>query len=181
MTRLLDRWSAGDTDALGRLMPLIVRDLRNMAGKQLAAEGPGHTLQPTALVNEVYLRLAGRRTVQWDNRQQFFAFVAGMMRRVLVDHARRQRAEKRGGDAVKMPLDEAFRLPGRGNVQVLDLDLALRGLTEIDPRQARIVELRFFVGLSVEEVAAVEGISRTTVKREWHTAKLWLLRQIHGS
>lgn len=179
VTRLLDRWTAGDKKALHQLMPLIVEDLRGIARKHLAQESPGHTLQPTALVNEVYLRLIGRRTVSWQNRAQFFAFVAGMMRRVLVDHARRRMTAKRGSDVVRVSIDETIQLPaGDKDPDLLALDDALRSLTEVDPRQSRIVEMRYFTGLSVKEIAEVESISPTTVKREWRTAKLWLYRQI---
>lgn len=179
ITDLLDRWSGGEQDALARLMPLILEDLRHIAGKYLAQESSGHTLQPTALVNEVYLRLKGRRSVSWRNRAQFFAFVAGMMRRILVDHARLRQTLKRGSGAVRISLDESIRLPSDARApDLLALDDALKGLAAVDPRQSRIVEMRYFTGLSVDEIAAVEEISPTTVKREWRTAKLWLYRQL---
>ncbi|MEM7350931.1 MAG: sigma-70 family RNA polymerase sigma factor [Acidobacteriota bacterium] len=179
VTQLLDLWTEGDKNALPKLMPLIVEDLRGIARKHLAREAPGHTLQPTALVNEVYLRLIGRRTVSWQNRAQFFAFVAGMMRRVLVDHARRRMTAKRGSDIVRVSIDETIQLPmGDKDPDLLALDEALKSLAAVDPRQSRIVEMRYFTGLGVKEVAEVEGISPTTVKREWRTAKLWLYRQI---
>ena len=181
VTRLLDQWSAGDRDALVALMPLILDDLRGIARKRLAGEAPGHTIQPTALVNEVYLRLVGRRTVTWKGRAQFFAFVAGMMRRILVDHARARKSQKRGSGAVRIAFDEAVALPDEAKgAELLALDEALQGLSQLDPRQGRIVELRFFVGLSVPEIAEVEDISPTTVKREWRTAKLWLLDQLQA-
>lgn len=176
VTDLLDRWTAGDRNALVELMPLIIEDLRGIARKRLSAEASGHTIQPTALVNEVYLRLVGRRTVSWKGRAQFFAFVAGMMRRILVDHARARRSIKRGSGAVKVTFDEALALPeSKRDADLLALDEALERLSTVDPRQGRIVELRFFVGLSVPEIAEVENLSPTTIKREWRTAKLWLL------
>lgn len=179
ITLLLDRWSEGDGEALSDLMPLIVKDLRRVAAKYLADETRGHTLQPTALVNEVYLRLAGRRTVSWRNRAQFFAFVAGMMRRVLVDHARRHQTVKRGSGVIQISPDESIQLVrNEKDPDLLALDEALRSLGSVDPRQARIVEMRYFTGLSIAEVAEVEGISPTTVKREWRTAKLWLYREL---
>lgn len=179
VTRLLDRWNDGQTDALSRLMPLIIDDLRNVARKHLAQESEGHTLQPTALVNEVYLRLVGRRSVSWQNRAQFFAFVAGMMRQILVDHARGRQTAKRGSGAIRLTLDETIRVPNADkDPDLIALDDALKSLSEVDPRQSRIVEMRYFTGLSVQEVAAVEEISPTTVKREWRTAKLWLYREL---
>ena len=175
ITRLLDRWNGGDREALPELMPLIVPDLRQIARKYMAQESVNHTLQPTALVNEVYLRLVGRRTVSWRNRAQFFAFVAGMMRRVLVDHARKQKTSKRGSGSIRISFDESVRLPDqRRDPDVLALDEALHELSKLDPRQGRIVEMRYFTGLSVPEIAEVENISPTTVKREWRTARLWL-------
>ncbi len=179
ITQLLDRWSEGDGEALSDLMPLIVKDLRRVAAKYLADENRGHTLQPTTLVNEVYLRLAGRRTVSWRNRAQFFAFVAGMMRRVLVDYARRHQTVKRGSGVIQISLDESIQLVRREKApDLLALDEALESLAAVDPRQARIVEMRYFTGLNVAEIAEVEDISPTTVKREWRTAKLWLYREL---
>ncbi len=178
VSRILDRWTEGDTRALGDLMPLVVADLRNIARRHLAQEQAGHTLQPTALVNEVYLRLVGKRTVTWRNRAQFFAFVAGMMRRVLVDHARGRRTVKRGRDHIRVSFDDLGSSIPTGksahNPDLLDLHEALQHLAKIDQRQCRIVELRYFTGLSVKEIAEVEGVSATTVKREWRTARLWL-------
>lgn len=179
ITGLLDEWNEGNTEALTELMPLIVDDLRRLAGKHLAGESPGHTLQPTALVNELYLCLKGRRTVTWQNRAHFFASVAGMMRRILVDHARSHQRTKRGGGAILISLDESFQLQQREkDPDLLALNEALDSLAELDPRQGRIVEMRYFTGLSVKEVATVEGISTTTVKREWRTARLWLRREL---
>ena len=179
VSTLLDLWNQGDQGALTQLMPLIVDDLRRMAGKQMAIERADHTLQPTALVNEIYLKLVGRRSVSWQNRAQFFAFLAGMMRRLLVDHARARQTTKRGGDAILVSLDADLRLPEVGrDPDIIELDEALSSLSELDERQARIVEMRYFTGLTVEEVAEVEQISRTTVKREWRTARLWLLKHM---
>jgi len=187
ITELLDAWSDGDADALERLIPLVVSDLRRIAEAFLARENPGHTLQPTALVNELYLRLAGRRAVGWESRTQFFAGMATIMRRILVDHARRRKAAKKGGPVPSLSLDEArdretpwpSGLP-RVDVDLLALDLALESLAEVDPRQARIIELRYFGGLTIEETARTLGISPMTVKREWRSARLWLLRELGG-
>ncbi|MEM8961529.1 MAG: sigma-70 family RNA polymerase sigma factor [Acidobacteriota bacterium] len=185
ITALLDAWSDGDAEALERLIPLVVDDLRRIASGYLARERPGHTLEPTALVNEVYLRLVGRRQVSWDGRTQFFAGIAVIMRRILVDYARRRKAAKKGGDAAQLSFDE--QLDTRGlwgpsirdvDVDLVALDRALESLAEVDPRQARIVELRYFGGLTIEETARTLEISPTTVKREWHTARLWLLRAL---
>ena len=179
ITRLLDQWSEGDRDALPRLMPLIVEDLRHIARKYMSTENPGHTLQPTALVNELYLKLMGSRSVSWRNRAQFFAFVSGTMRRLLVDHARGRNTAKRGGSEVVLSLDETIRLPEESrDPELLALDDALEALAQLDARQARIVEMRYFTGLSVQEVAEVEEISPTTVKREWRTARMWLMKEI---
>jgi RNA polymerase sigma factor (TIGR02999 family) len=179
ITRLLDEWNEGNNKALAELMPLVVDDLRRLAGKHLALENPGHTLQPTAVVNELYLRLAGRRSVSWQNRAQFFAFAASMMRRILVDHARSHQRAKRRGATIRVSFDEGFQLPqNEKDPDLLALDAALNGLAKLDPRQSRIVEMRYFTGLSVKEVAIVESISPTTVKREWRTARLWLRREL---
>ncbi len=181
VTRLLDAWSEGDQGALPKLMPLIVEDLRRLARKYMAVENPGHTLQPTALVNELFLKLLGKRSVSWHNRAQFFAFVANMMRRLLVDHARIKQAAKRGGRQVVLSLDETIRVPeSQKDPELLALDQALHQLAQLDSRQARIVEMRYFTGLSIQEVAEVEGISRTTVKREWRTARMWLMKEIES-
>lgn len=177
VTQLLERWSAGEVEALADLMPLVLGDLREIAAKCLSREKPGHTLQPTALVNEVYLRLVGRRTVSWRNRAQFFGFLAGMMRRILVDHARNRQTAKRGS-GLRISLDETIRAPEAEDPDLLALDDAMKSLAEVDPRQSRIVELRYFAGLTIDEIAEVESISPTTVKREWKTAKLWLFRAL---
>lgn len=178
ITRILDEWSAGDPDALAKLMPEIVDDLHRMAARYLQREGPGQTLQPTALVNEVYLRLVGRRTVRWQNRAHFFAFTAELMRRILVDTARRKHAEKRGGGVMKVSLEAVLHLPQDDDPDLIAVDDALEALAQVDPRQARIVELRFFAGLELTEVAEVLDISLATVKRELRTAKLWLVGEL---
>lgn len=179
VTRLLERWSEGDPEALTEMMPLIVGDLRRIAAKRLAQENPGHTLQSTALVNEVYMRLVGKRSVSWRNRAQFFAFVAGLMRRILVDHARKRRTTKRGSGVIRLSLDETIQVPStEKDPDLLALDDALESLAKVDPRQCRIVEMRYFTGLTIEEVAEVEGIAPTTVKRDWRMAKLWLFHEL---
>lgn len=180
ITRLLHDWSKGDPEALAKLMPLVCRDLRRLARSYLRREGNGHTLQPTALVNEVYLRLHDRREVSWRNSAHFFGFAAQTMRRILVDHARSQQAKRRGNGQRPLSLDDTGDLPVKSDMDLIALDDALKDLAELDPRQARIVELRFFVGLSVEETAKVLEISPATVKREWKVAKLWLYREIQG-
>lgn len=181
VTRLLDAWSEGDEEALDRLMPLVVDDLRRMAGAQMAEETPGHTLEPTALVNELYLKLVGRRSVHWRNRTHFFATMAQIMRRILVDHARYRKAVKKGGEALRVTFDKALGVPAEEEgTDLVALDDALRRLAELDPRQARIVELRYFGGLTLEETAHTLGVSTMTVKREWRTARLWLLHELRG-
>ena len=186
ITQLLDAWSAGDPSALEQLVPLVMADLRRIAKAYLARERPGHTLQPTALINEVYLRVAGRE-VHWESRTQFLAGMAEIMRRILVDHARRRNSLKKGSGVVNLSLDELRDIPipvdhalGELEVDLVALDDALRGLAEVDPRQARIVELRYFGGLTIEETAESLEISPTSVKREWRTARLWLLRELRG-
>jgi len=179
ITTLLQDWSDGDTEALGKLMPRVYGELREIAAHYFKGEPKDHTLQPTALVNEVYVRLVGRRTVQWESRAQFFAFAAQTMRRLLVDHARGRKAGKRGYDVPKISLEEHLVAVERA-VDLIALDDALEALAKIDPRQSRIVEMRFFAGLDNYEIAEVLGISRTTVKREWKTARVWLYEQIRG-
>lgn len=178
VTLLLLQWSDGDKDALRQLMPLVCRELRNLAKNYLDKEHRAHTLQPTALVNEVYLRLHDRRTVSWKNSAHFFGFAATTMRRILVDHARSHQRAKRGDGIRPMPLDESLDLIQEQNLDLVALDDALNLLAEMDPRQAQIVELRYFVGLTVKETAAVMEISSPTVKREWRMARLWLFREL---
>jgi RNA polymerase sigma factor (TIGR02999 family) len=176
VTALLQEWSAGDRGALERLMPLVYEELRKLASSHLKSERGNHTLQPTALVHEAYLRLVGQRSVSWASRAHFYGIAAQMMRRVLVDHARKRQAAKRSPGTLLLDLDgEAApdRMP-----ELLGLDRALTELERLDPRQARVVELRFFAGLSVEETAEVAGISTATVKREWRTARAFLRHEI---
>jgi RNA polymerase sigma factor (TIGR02999 family) len=178
VTALLLAWRAGDEAALGRIVPLVQEELRQIARRCLRSERTGHSLQATALVNEAYLRLVDARQVNWQNRMHFLAMSARLMRRVLVDWARAKRSDKRGGDAVKVSLSEAV---GRSNdlgQDVVALSDALETLEKVDARKARIVELRFFAGLSVDETAAVMEISSQTVAREWTFAKAWLLREL---
>jgi RNA polymerase sigma factor (TIGR02999 family) len=181
VTELLIAWNGGDQDALGDLMPLVFDELRVLANIYLQRERPGHTLQPTALVNEVYLRLVDQERVSWENRAHFFGMTARMMRRLLVNHAEARRTQKRGGGAQQVELDEAL-LGGSGpEVDVLAIDLALQELEKLDARQGQVVEMRFFSGLSIAETAEALQISPATVKRDWETAKLWLRRRIAES
>lgn len=178
ITRLLEAWSQGSAAALDQLIPLVFDDLHRMARYFFQRESKTHTMQPTALVNEVYFRLRGQRQVAWNNRAEFFHFAADVMRHFLVDYARRRNAEKRGGSAFEVPIDSALELLKQTGIDVVDLHRALEELAEIDPRQGEIVKLRFFIGLRVEEVAEVLDISEATIKREWRTAKLWLRRRL---
>lgn len=174
VTALLAEWGRGEQGAVERLMPLVVDELRKLARGHFRRELPGHTLQPTALVNEVFLKLLDQRRVRWENRRQFFAFASLLMRRVLVDHAKGRNAAKRGGGSVHVSIEEVMALPAQASVDLEALDGALDALDLADPRQARIVQMRFFGGLTHEEIADVEGVSPTTVKREWRTAKVFL-------
>jgi RNA polymerase sigma factor (TIGR02999 family) len=179
ITQLLQDWSEGDASALERLIPLVFQDLREIAGRLFRRENEVHTLQPTALVNEVYLRLIDQRKIHWQNSEQFFGTAALMMRRILVDYAKGRGAAKRGSSAVKLPLDDAIGVADMPeNLDLVGLDEALTRLAELDPREGRVVEMRFFMGLSHEEIAEVLGISATTVKREWRTAKAWLFKEL---
>ena len=183
VTALLVRWSAGDEQALGELMPLVHAECRRIAARQLRAERDEHTLQPTALVNELYLRLVDQRRTSWKDRAQFFGVTARLMRRVLVDHARARQAGKRGAGRVLVPLDAAAEVsgdPGDPGADILAIDEALDRLGAHDPDQQRLVELRFFAGLTVDETAHVLGCSPRTVKREWQLAKAWLYRELSG-
>src|SRR5438128_8859616 len=174
VTELLTAWSGGDKAALDKLMPLIHDELRRLAHRYMSRERPGHTLQTTALVNETYLRLTNRENINWQNRAHFFAIAAEAMRSILVDHARSHAYAKRGGGAHKVVLDEALAVSPEVAAEVVALDDALKELAKLDPEQSRIVELRFFGGLTIEETAEVLRISPATVKREWNTAKAWL-------
>jgi RNA polymerase sigma factor (TIGR02999 family) len=179
VTQLLVEWQNGSQQALDRLMPLVYDELRTIASRYLSRESVGHTLQSTALVHEAYFRLVGQRRVQWQNRAHFFGIAAQMMRRILVDHARRQHRDKRGGPAPKLSLDEAIAVAAPdADVDLLALDDALTALARIDPRGARIIELRFFSALTIEETAAVLDVSTGTVKRDWTAARAWLYREM---
>lgn len=181
ITQLLIAWSDGRREALDDLMPLVYADLRRVAAGYMRREAVGHALQPTALVHEAYVRLIDQKQVKWRNRAHFFGVAAGMMRRILVDHARKRRAEKRGGDWEHVTLvgDEVAAESPR-EIDVLALHEALERLAEFDPQQERIVELRYFGGLTIEEAAEVVGISAATVVREWTIAKAWLRADLSG-
>jgi RNA polymerase sigma factor (TIGR02999 family) len=179
VTDLLAQWRAGDERALETLIPLVYGELRSLAHYYLRQEAPGHTLQSTALVHEAYVRLAGHEPPNLQNRSHFFGVAARLMREILVDCARSQRAAKRGGGTALITLEELDNLAAREDVDLLRLDEALTELARIDERQSRIVELRFFTGLSIEETADVLGISPATVSRDWVVARAWLHRQIN--
>lgn len=194
VTQLLLNWSSGDQRALGELMPLVYAELRRLADRQLRAERANHTLQRTALVHEAYLRLINQRNVSWQGRAQFIGLAAQLMRRILIDHARARRRAKRGGGVAPVSLDHTGVILGSGDeegariealgfaedptVDLSAIDSALSRLEELDPKQGRIVELRFFGGLSIEEAAEVVGVSPATVKREWALARAWLRREL---
>jgi len=173
VTRLLESWGTGSDTALAELMPLVYSDLRKIAARQLRGERANHTLEPTALVNEAFLRLVDQDRMQWQSRAQFFAVAASAMRRILVDHARRRRATKRGGDPRRVSL-ASVDIAVAPNVDLLNLEDCLRRLEALDARQARIVELRFFAGCTMEEVGEALHISTSTAKRQWHLARVWL-------
>jgi RNA polymerase sigma factor (TIGR02999 family) len=178
VTRLLRAWSDGDRQALDALLPVVYAEVRRLARSYLRRERPDHTLQATALVNEAYLRLVDQREVQWQNRAHFFGIAAQIMRRILVDHARMRGAQKRGSGEVPVVFDEALEVAAERNLDIVALDEALEALAALDARQARIVELRFFGGLSIEEAAEVLSLSPATVKREWAGARAWLRREL---
>jgi RNA polymerase sigma factor (TIGR02999 family) len=178
VTALLKRWGAGDRDALEQLLPAVYSELRRIARTQMAKERLGHTLEPPALVHEAFLRIGHYERISWQNRAHFFAVAAGVMRRILVDHARRRRAAKRGGAGEPVTLSEAHLKEKPLNVDLLALDEALERLKRKDLRQASVVELRYFAGLSDEEIGSVLGVSAGAVKREWTVAKLWLRRAL---
>jgi RNA polymerase sigma factor (TIGR02999 family) len=179
ITELLIGWNRGDKSALDRLMPLVYEELRNVARRRLAVEDREHTLQSAALVNETYLRLVDQERVQWRNRAHFFAISARMMRRILVDHARQRGAAKRGGSHTKISLDRSVGLHEQADLDVVALDEALDALSKLDPQQARVIELRFFAGLTIEEISEALRISPATITRDWVTAKAWLFDQLN--
>jgi RNA polymerase sigma-70 factor, ECF subfamily len=182
VTSLLLQWSAGDQDALQRLIPLVYDQFRGIAARQLRLERDEHTLDPTALVHELYIRLVDQRRASWQNRAQFFGVAAQLMRRILVDHARSRLAQKRGGSRVLVTLKENLvQADQPGATEILGLDRALTRLSDLDPEQGRLVELRFFAGLTIEETAVVLGRSPRTVKREWQLARAWLFRELQRS
>ena len=179
ITGLLVRWGGGDASAREELMPLVYDELRRLAGRYLRRERPGHTLQPTALVNEAYLKLVEQSRVEWQNRAQFFGLAAKLMRNILVDHARARQAAKRGGGQFSVSFSRADRLSeDKPEVDLLALNEAIERLSALDRQKARVVELRFFGGLTIEEAAEVLGISHATVEREWALARAWLRREL---
>ena len=178
VTRLLQEWSNGEARALDRLVPQIHSELRKLAASYLRKERPDHTLQPTALVNEAFLKLVDQRAVKWQNRAHFFGIAAQAMRRILVDYARAHTAGKRGAGAPKVPLENGMLAGGTMDIDLLALDEALTRLAALDPQQSRVVELRFFGGLTMDETAEVMRISPATVGREWRMAKSWLFAEI---
>ncbi|MGE0130905.1 MAG: sigma-70 family RNA polymerase sigma factor [Blastocatellales bacterium] len=178
ITERLIAWSNGDGAALEALIPVVYQELRRMADRYLRLEDTGHTLQPTALVHEAWLRLIDQTRVDWRNRAQFFGVAAQMMRRILVDHARTKHREKRGGDAVRLSLDDVINLSRERAADLLALDDALEALAAMDERKSRVVELRYFGGFSVEETAQILGVSPDTVMRDWKMAKAWLYQEL---
>ncbi|MGA2860118.1 MAG: sigma-70 family RNA polymerase sigma factor [Candidatus Sulfotelmatobacter sp.] len=178
VSELLASWNNGDAKAREALMPLVYDELRKLAASHLRRERNDHTLQPTALVHEVYLRLAEQKNVQWQDKSHFFGVTANLMRRILVDHARAHLADKRGSGLPKVSLNEAIAMSRERPAELLALDESLTQLAATDPQQSRIVELRVFAGLTIEQTAEVLGISPATVKRDWNLAKAWLLREI---
>jgi RNA polymerase sigma factor (TIGR02999 family) len=178
VTQLLADWGKGDKSALEKLFPLVYDELRRIADRQMSQERAGHTLEATALVNEAYLKLAGQQGFEWHNRAHFFAVCAQVMRHVLIDHARAHARDKRGGGAIKVSLSEAAVMAEEQAEHFIALDAALNALEHIDPQKEKIVELRYFGGLSIEETAEVLDISPRTVRREWQRAKAWLYRMI---
>lgn len=180
ITQLLRAWGSGDEGAVEKLTPLVYKELHRLAHRYMAREAPGHTLQTTALIHEVYLRLVDVRELNWQDRAHFFAICARLMRHILIDFARSRRYLKRGGDAPHVVLDEALVVSRQLPADLLALDDALKGLAKVDPRASQVVELRFFGGLSAEEAAEALKISAETVTRDWRMAKAWLLRELSG-
>jgi RNA polymerase sigma factor (TIGR02999 family) len=181
VTELLLQWSQGDSAAREKLIPLVYDELRRIARRVLSEQGRDHTLQSTALVHEAYLRLIGHNSIHWDNRVHFFAVSAQLMRRILIDYVRMRQAKKRGGECVTLSLDTGITVPAEREVDLAALDDALNQLSALDERQCQLVELRFFGGLTIDEISRVLKISPATVKREWATARLWLLRELTRS
>jgi RNA polymerase sigma factor (TIGR02999 family) len=181
VTELLAQWSQGNDAALAELIPLVYEELRRVAHRHLSGQRSGHTLQTTALVNEAYLRLADQTNARWQNRAHFFAVAARAMRQILVSYARSQQAQKRGGGAFKVDLDEAALVSPEESRQIVDLHEALEQLTALDSRKAQVVELKYFGGLNYDEIAEVLKISRITARRDWEFAKLWLYTELHDS
>jgi RNA polymerase sigma factor (TIGR02999 family) len=181
ITELLVGYGRGDKEALDQLMPLVYDELHRQAARYLRREQAGHTLQTTALIHEAYVRLVDQRNVQWQNRAHFFGIAAQMMRRILVDHARAKKRVKRGGSEVRVTLGDATVVAKDQDLDIVALDEALERLAQLDEQQSRVVELRFFSGLTVEETAEVMGISKATVKRDWSVAKAWLHRELRGN
>jgi RNA polymerase sigma factor (TIGR02999 family) len=180
LTGLLFEWRQGDEAALDKLTPLVYDELRRIAHRYVQRERDGHTLQTTALVNEAYLRLAGQQKIEWQSRAHFFAVTAHVMRHILIDHARRRHYAKRGGGAQHIPLDEAAGMSAQRAGELVALDEALVELAKLDPRKSRVVELRYFGGLSMEETAEVLEVSLMTVRRDWRVAKAWLFKAVNG-
>src|SRR5437588_490929 len=180
VTQLLQQWSHGDDAALVKLTPLVYAELRRLAHHYMEGERPNHTLQTTALVNEAYLRLADQTTPNWQSRAHFFAVAARGMRRILVSYARSNRAQKRGGGAARIELDEAAILSPEQSIEIIDLHEALERLATLDSRKGQVVELKYFGGLNYDEIAEVLNISPVTVRRDWEFAKLWLYTELHN-
>jgi RNA polymerase sigma-70 factor, ECF subfamily len=178
VTSLLQAWSAGDEEALRKLMPLVYRELHRAARHYMIGERSGHTLQATALINEVYMRLVDVSRIDWQNRAHFFAICAQLMRRILTDFARSRHYQKRGGAAPHIPFDEALLVTSQPDADLVALDVALKKFALIDQRKSRVVELRFFGGLGVKETAEVLKVSSETVMRDWRMARVWLLREL---
>lgn len=178
VTQLLQQWNQGESAALEKLLPVIYHELQKLAGAYLRNERPGHTLQPTALINEAYLRLIGQNFPEWQNRKHFFGVAAQLMRQILVEHARAHNAAKRGGGEQKFSLDEALTYTQEKAAELVALDDALQALAQFDARKARLIELRYFGGLSLEETAAVLDISIATIGREMRLAQAWLQREL---
>jgi len=178
VTAMLRDWTNGNQEALDKLIPVVYDELRRQAARYLRGERPGHTLQTTALIHEAYLRLINQHNIEWKDRAHFYAIAARLMRQILVDHARKRQAAKRGGSDIKVRLEEEMVMSPERNVDLVALDEALTRLAGIDPQQSRIVEMRYFSGLSTEETAEVMGVSSRTVKRDWNVAKAWLRQEI---